>query len=229
MMMGVSIRGMDDGSPLGAGSRDCVRGPAGLLPHRPPAQFLQRAAEAVKRSACARRERQSRLSLRPRLPAGSASSRALLARVLRRPARLALAGLILAGGAGLAAPAAAVDLVSNLSGTPVYKHGVGQVVQGFVTGSNSDGYTLQSVTFKVVDTSTATVTAVLRPATSSNAPDLDPSPTALGTFTGVNDSMDVTEQLIGPLADHLMEPLFCVFSGLDSRVDITPVGTSVPA
>ncbi len=37
----------------------------------------------------------------------------------------------------------------------------------------------------------------------------------------------VIKQLMGPPGDHLMEPLFLVFSGLESGVDITSVARSV--
>ena len=96
------------------------------------------------------RERESRLSLRPRRAAGSASSHSVprfLSRLPRAAARIALAALLLAGAAGVAAPAAADVLVSNLGRAD---GGVGSLAsfdqaQAFTTGNNSAGYTLTSV------------------------------------------------------------------------------------
>ena len=58
----------------GAGSRDCVRGPGGPFPYRPLPHLLRRAADAMGRAVCARRERPPRLSPGPRRPAGPSSS-----------------------------------------------------------------------------------------------------------------------------------------------------------
>ena len=104
-MMGVSIRGMDDGSQLGAGSREpgagsrepgagiaCAVRVGALRRHRLP-RLTTRAADAMSGADCARRERPSRrLSLRPRRPAGPASSRSFVSRVLHLPTRRESAG-----------------------------------------------------------------------------------------------------------------------------------------
>ena len=89
----------------GAGSRDCVRRPGGpSRSHRPP-HLPRRAADAMRRAVCARWERPSRLSLRPRRPAGPASSPSCRHFLSRTTTPLAQAGLPLAGGGPIAAPA----------------------------------------------------------------------------------------------------------------------------
>ena len=101
------------------------------------------------RAGCAPRERHSRLSLRPRRPAGPASSPSspgFLPRLSRAAACLGLAALLLAGAAGVAAPASAAVLVSNLGqGSDSFDAGTYDRALRFSTGSNAGGYLVTSV------------------------------------------------------------------------------------
>ena len=96
--------------------------------------------------------------------------------------RMALAGLLLAGAAGLAAPASADILVSNIgkarnaSRTPSSASPIGQV---FNTGDNANGYNLESVNLNFNEKpSSGTPTVTLREDNSGS-----PSDTVLYTFT----------------------------------------------
>ena len=115
---------------------------------RPP----ERADGAIGGAIRTRGERPSLLSLcsvrRPAGPASSPSFSGLLSRLPRATARLALAALLLAGGTlGIAAPAAADVLVSNLgqtdSGTADLQSN--DSAQAFTTGDHEEDYELTSV------------------------------------------------------------------------------------
>ena len=195
MALNLVERFVSGGSPCreieGRPGRPCVRTADGAFP---PRNLPRRAADARGR-ACAWRER---LSRRPspsrRRPAGRASASSFLSRVLRLPARLALAALLCAGAAGIATPAAAqsaVDLVTNLSETvnasDILLGGSGTEYQGFTTGTNSDGYTLESVTVKLRDTIASSVmTASLLGADSNGKPDTSGTVTTIGTHTATS-------------------------------------------
>ena len=92
-----------------------------------------------------------------RLRDGSASSPEPRFRLPRAAVRMAAGGLLLASAAGVAAPASADVLVSNLGQSSdeevivSYDHGnvLWGVGQEFDTGSNQDGYRLDSVTIDV--------------------------------------------------------------------------------
>ena len=123
----------------------------------------------MSRAASVRRERPSRrLIPRPCRLARPDFSSSFLTRVLRWPARLAVAGLLVAGGTlALAAPAAADVLVSNIGQTQKdanwneLQYSI--LAQGFTTGSNSSGYALESVdvNFQTRPGSSDTVTVKL--------------------------------------------------------------------
>ena len=101
----------------------------------------------------ARRERHSRsLTSGLRCSAGAAASSFLsfprfLSRLPRAATRVAPAALLLAGSAGIAAPASADTLVSNLGQTAAtaITVGAGSWAQGFETGSHSTGYDLSAI------------------------------------------------------------------------------------
>ena len=144
------------------------------------------------RACCARRERRSRLGLfglrRPAGPASSPSFPGFLSRQPRAAARPALAALLLVGAATVAAPAAADTLVSNTGQSADDEHDVtrnGSLYQGFTTGSNSGGYTLETVSAIVVATDEAGQTddLVLKlcPARANGRPDTSATCTDLGT------------------------------------------------
>ena len=138
------------------------------------------------RAACARRERPSRLRtfLGLRRPAGPASS----ASFPRYLPRLALAGLLLAGlSSGIVAPASAATLVSNTGETAAGVIGLpsNRVFQGFTTGSNSGGYTLETVSVIAYASSdeddTGDLILKLCPAENDGTPDTSATCTDLGT------------------------------------------------
>ena len=147
------------------------------------------------RAACARRERPSRrLSLRPRRPAGTASSPSFLTRVPRLPARLALAALLCLGAASVAAPASADVLVSNVGKSVEEGESFSEsdAAQQFTTGSNASGYTLTSIELRLSTGATPTAPTVkvfsgsatgTEVATLSAPASLTPSTEANFTFT----------------------------------------------
>ena len=187
----------------GAGSREPGAGsrfPSPLRHRHGP----DPAADPVGRACLARRERHSRLSFpgprRPAEPSSSPSLPRFLSRLPRAAARLSLSALLLL--AGLAAPAAADVLVSNTAETIAGNDNnaaeeawsTKTLYQGFTTGSNSAGYTLETVSAIArasENSGTADLFMKLCPAgtgANSNRPDTSATCTDLGTvaYTDLN-------------------------------------------
>ena len=152
----------------------------------------------------ARRERTSRRPSPHRRPAGRIPpGGTCFLPFLRLPAHLALAGLLLAAAAGLAAPAAAVTLVSNVGETQNYEHDVkpdSRGHQGFTTGTNSEGYTLETVSAVLRASGDQSGNAVLNlcPADANGKPDVGSTCTALGTVAYATLTTSCTEYTVDP-------------------------------